>query len=472
MRVLLINPPRDNEVMCGSNPRIIEESRGFNPPLGILYVAAELAKDSEHAVSVLDCQVEEFGYAQMEEFIVKAEPDIVGISAMTLTLLDVYKTAEVVKGINKRIKVVLGGPHVSLYPDETIKNGNIDFLLLGEGEYSFRKLVDVFNDAEKVKEIPGIVFKDNGKVIKNPTSELICDLDEISFPARRMVPYEKYDSLLTTRSPVTTMFTSRGCPFQCSFCARPHLGKKFRMQSAKRVVEEIRECVDIGIHEFLFYDDTFTIDRRRVLDICEGILSSGVDIGWHIRSRVDTIDQEMLKLLKKAGCRGIHYGVEAGTDKTLKALNKGITIEQVKNTISLTKKHHIPTLAYFMVGNPGETRSDVIKTFDLMKVLSPDYVHITILTPFPGTKIYEDALSRGIIARDVWRDFSLEPKEGFVPPVWEENLSRNELAQLLSDGYRSFYMNPGYALKSLVRIRSFNEFKKKLSSGLKLLQLR
>ncbi|MFA6637213.1 MAG: radical SAM protein [Candidatus Omnitrophota bacterium] len=472
MKILLINPPRDNEVMCGSNPRIIEESRGFNPPLGLLYLAACLVKYTRHDVKVIDCQAEQLTYRQMEEYLSAQRPDIAGISAMTLTLIDVFRTAETVKRVNEGTKVVLGGAHVSLYPEETIKNKNVDYLLLGEGEYSFCGLVESSWDKQRLRDIPGLVFKDGEQIVKTRPAELIRDLDEIPFPGRRMVPYEKYDSLLTTRSPVTTMFTSRGCPFKCSFCARPHLGKKFRMQSAKKVLEEMRECVDMGIHEFLFYDDTFTVNKDRVMQLCDGILSSGIDVGWHIRSRVDTVDSEMLALLKRAGCKGIHYGVEAGTDKVLRVLEKGITVDQVKKTVALTKKHAIPTLAYFMVGNPGENRSDVMKTFELMKILSPDYAHITILAPFPGTKIYEDALSRGIIKTDVWRDFSAEPKNNFVPPVWEEHLSREELAELLITGYKRFYVNPRYVLKRIFKIRSLNELKKKLVSGARLLNLR
>ena len=180
----------------------------------------------------------------------------------------------------------------------------------------------------------------------------IKNLDDIPFPARHLVPYKKYSSLLSKGSIVTTIFTSRGCPFQCSFCDRPHLGKSFRARSAKNVVDEIEECVNMGIHDFLFYDDTFTIKRERVLEICNEIINKRLDIAWDIRTRIDVVNEEMLKHLKKAGCQGIHYGIEAGSEKILKVLQKGITIEQAKQVFDLTRKHKIPILAYFMIGNP------------------------------------------------------------------------------------------------------------------------
>jgi radical SAM superfamily enzyme YgiQ (UPF0313 family) len=471
MKVLLINPPRENEII-GNNPRIIEEERGFNPPLGLLYLAGYLEKYTEHDLTIIDAQVERLDYQSLESRIASVSPDVVGLTAMTMTLIDVMKTVEIVKKINSNTRVVLGGPHVHLFPEETINLKNVDYLVLGEGEEAFKELLDHIDENSNLRKVPGLVFKDKEKVINTGIRPSIKDLDNLPFPARHLVPYRQYTSLLSKGDVATTMFTSRGCPYKCSFCDRPHLGKVFRARSARNVVDELEDCTNMGIREFLVYDDTFTVNKKRVIDICNEIVRRGLDIGWDIRTRVDTINEEVLVHLKKAGCQGIHYGVEAGTEKILTVLKKGITIEKVTEVFDLTRKYKIPILAYFMIGNPTETRDDILTTFKVTRDLNPDFVHMTILTPFPGTKIYLDGLKSGIIKKDYWREFALNPTPDFTPPHWDEHFSREELSELLVQGYKSFYIRTSYILKRIVSVRSLPELKKKAFAGLKVFSMR
>jgi radical SAM superfamily enzyme YgiQ (UPF0313 family) len=468
LKVLLVNPPSFNEII-GNNPVIIEEERGHNPPLGILYIAAHLQESTGHNVSVLDAQVEEIDYGGVESRIRETSPDVVGITAMTLTLLDVIKTIETVKRVDGNIRVVLGGPHVHLFPEETIDLPGVDYLVLGEGEYTFKELLDCIGDRIKLRALKGIVFKDGAAIINTGFRDLIENLDVLPFPARHLVPYSKYSSLMAKRIPITTMFTSRGCPYQCTFCDRPHLGKRFRARSAGNVVDEMQECTRLGIQEFLIYDDTFTVNKRRVVEICDEIISRKLDIGWDIRARINNMDAELLMKLKSANCERIHYGVEAGTDNILKVLNKGITVEQTRKVFRETKRTGISTLAYFMLGSPGETLRDIKKTIKVMKELDPDFAHITVLTPFPGTRIYRDALDRGIIKSDVWREFAKSPRNDFIPPHWGEHFSKEELNNLLVEAYKGFYTRPKYIIKELSKVSSPGEFKRKVKAGLKVL---
>ncbi len=466
MNVLLINPPRKNEII-GNNPSIIEEERGYNPPLGLLYIAGYLEKYAKHNITVIDSQVEKLDYSSLESRVRSIRPDIVGITAMTMTMIDVIKTVDIVKSLDSNIKVILGGPHVHLFPEETIDLKGVDYLVLGEGEVTFKELLDSVNDKSRLRDIPGLVFKDNGKIINTGVRPLIKNIDEVPFPARHMVSYKKYTSLLSKGNIVTTIFTSRGCPYKCTFCDRPHLGKMFRARSPENVVQELEECVKMGIDNFLFYDDTFSVNKKRVIDICKEIIKRKLNIDWDIRTRVDNVNEEMLRLMKKAGCNGIHYGIETGSEKILKVLDKGITIEQANRIFELTRKYRIPTLAYFMIGNPTETIDDINTTFKVMKMLKPDYVHLTILTPFPGTKIYFDGLKSGIIKKDYWREFAKNPSPDFVPPHWDEIFNKNELKDLLIKGYKGFYMRPSYVFKKILDLKSFNEFKKKAVAGFK-----
>lgn len=470
MNILLINPPAENELV-GNNPPIIDEERGYNPPLGLLYIAAYLEKHSDHEVEVLDAQVEEMRYDELEAAVARKKPDVVGITTMTFTLIDVLKTVQLVKRVDEDIKVVLGGPHIHLYPNETIDLPGVDYLVLGEGEVAFTQLIENMGDTDRLGKITGLVFKVNGNVVNTGLRDMIDHLDELPFPARHLTPYWRYSSLLAKRTPITTMFTSRGCPYRCAFCDRPHLGKKFRARTAENVADEMEECVNMGIHEFLVYDDTFTIDRQRVLDICDEIIRRKLDIGWDIRARIDTVTKDMLKRLQEAHCERIHYGVEAGTDRILKVLRKGITLEQARNVFKMTKEVGIATLAYFMIGAPTETREEILETIRFAQELDPDFVHITILTPFPATAIYQKGLKEGVFESDFWREFAANPTSAFEPKYWEENLSREELLGLVTHAYKSFYARPKYVVKELAQVRSLNEFARKVRAGLKVLRL-
>lgn len=470
MKILLINPPFEYTIQS-CQPKILEEGLDFLPPLGLMYLAGYLEKETDNHIEILDTQVEQLSYDEIKEEIKKRNPDIVGITAMTFTLVDVIKTAKVAREVNSNIKVILGGPHVIIYPEETMNIPEIDFLILGEGETTIKQLLENINNPDKLEQIKGIVFRKNEKIINTGIADFMENLDSLPFPARHLTPYKKYFSVVSSNMPVTTMFTSRGCPYKCLFCDRPTFGKFFRARSAKSVVDEIEKCQKMGIKEIFIYDDTFGVDRHRVLDICSEITRRNLKIAWDIRTRVNTVDEEILKALKKAGCQRIHYGVEAGTQKILNVLRKGITLEQAEQAFKLTKKVGIQTAGYFMIGSPTETKKDMLETIKFMKKLNPDYVHISITTPFPATDLYKMALEQNVVNHDIWQEFAKNPKPDFVPPVWEKELCREELFSLLKKAYRSFYLRPNYILKKIFQLKSRAELLRKTRAALKLLKI-
>lgn len=470
MKILLINPPSFNTIKS-CLPKVIDEGRGFTPPLGLMYIAAYLEKYTNHQIEILDSQVEQMDYSELEEEIKKRNPDVVGITAMTFTIIDVIKTAEIVKKANSNIKVILGGPHATIYPEETARLKEVDFCIIGEGEKTILKLIKNINNPNKLRQVKGLCFQEKNKIINTGQANFIENLDGLPFPARHLAPYKKYFWSLSPLEPITTMFTSRGCPYKCLFCDRPQLGKNFRSRSAKNVVDEMEECQKMGIKEIFMYDDTFGVNRQRVLDICSEIEKRNLKIAWDIRTRVNTVDQKILIALKEAGCQRIHYGVEAGTQKILDILRKGITLEMAENAFKLTKKIGIQAAAYFMIGSPTETKKDILQTIKVMKKLKPDYVHITITNPYPATDLYQMGLEQKVLPYDYWKKFAENPTPDFEPYFWEKELSREELFALLKKAYRSFYLRPNYILKRIIQLKSGKELLRKTKSALNIFRI-
>ncbi len=475
MNVLLINPPRHNELI-GKNPGIVEKHRGFNPPLGVLSLAGYLQSHSAHHVEVFDAQPGGLDYPALEGLLKKREtvPDVIGITAMTFTLIDVVQMIRCAKRVYSNAIVVLGGPHTHIFPEETIAREGVDFLVLGEGEIVFKDLLNHLGSRELLKSIKGLVFEDKGKIINTGIAESTPNLDELGIPARHLVNVKDYSSLLGRNNVVTTMFTSRGCPYRCTFCDRPFspVISGFRYRSAKHVADEMEQCIELGIDEAFIYDDTFTVRKDRVFELCEEIHSRKLKFRWDVRAHVNTVTREMLKAMRGAGCDRIHYGVESGNDRMLKVIKKNATIERIKNAVQWTKEENIEVLTYFIIGQQTETISDIGDTIALAKSLNPNYAHFTVFCPYPATEIYAQGLEREIIKEDVWKQFALNPIPGFELPVWEENFSRAELKKLLVRCYKEFYLRPGYILRSASRMRSMGEISRKARAGLSVITMK
>lgn len=468
MNILLINPPSESEIIA-DNPSFIEKERGCTPPLGILYIAAYIREKSEHSVNVIDSQVDKKSYRDLKKAIQDITPDIVGISCITLNLNDTIKTAKLVKQISSKIKVIVGGQHVYLYPKETYDLGNIDFIIRGEGEITFLDIINNITDTSKLRSLKGLFFKYNNKYINNGVTELINSLDDLPFPARDLVPYNKYKTLLSNNETVTSIITSRGCPFKCIFCNRPHLGNTYRERSPENVLAEMKSCVSLGITNFVFCDDTFSLNLTRAKNICKLLIKSKLNISFSIRTRVDSVDETLIGLLKKAGCKSIHYGVESGSSRILKILKKEYDLSQICHAFKITKANKIQTMAYIMIGNPSENKSDIKLTKRIIKTIKPDYLHLTILTIFPGTEIYKNAISRKIIKKNYWENFAKQPRMNFIAPYWEETFTKQELNSLLKELYVGFYFNPYFSIKILLRIRSLQEFMQLLRTAIRVL---
>lgn len=469
MNILLIAPPEIN-ALPEPETSTIRESSGCYPPLGLLYILSYIKKNSNHDVSIIDAHVFKMTYEQLAYQIKKINPDLVGIQATTFTLKDVILTAKLIKKINPNIHINIGGPHTLIYPKETLLFSEVDSITVGEGEITFTELADCLEQKKNLKKIRGIAFKEKNKIIINKPRKLVENLDKLPFPDRNKLPIKKYHSSVAKKKFLTTIITSRGCPYNCLFCFAG--GRKFRERSPENVIAELKECVKIGITEFEFYDDTFTVNPKRVIAICDLIIKENLKIVWAIRARVNNINLEMLEKLKKAGCIRINYGVEAGTEEILKLIRKGITLEQTQRIFNLTKKVGITTLAYFMIGHPTETKQQILKTINFAKSIKPDYCLFSIATPWPDTDMYKMGFEKGIYKEDYWKEFAKSPLKEFRPKVWTENFTEKELLDLLELSYKEFYLSPKYILRRAFKIRSFSDFFKYTKIALKLINFK
>jgi radical SAM superfamily enzyme YgiQ (UPF0313 family) len=347
----------------------------------------------------------------------------------------------------------MGGPHLSAHRQEFFKDcPDLDFGIVGEGEANFPALVRRLEEGKDPWDVPGLVSPDK----LNPPGDFIHDLDGIPFPARSLLPHGAYRYALWPGKKVTTMITSRGCPYRCIFCDKSIFGSKWRARSPKNVLDEMEQIVkEAGIQSVVIYDDLFTLDKQRVKEICQGILERGLRFQWKCEGRVDRVDEEMLAWLKKAGCSLIAYGVESGNQVGIDYLQKGITLSQIRRAFALTRQAGIQPMAYFILGIPVETYAQGLETIRFARELNPDYAQFSILSPFPGTKLYEEAKAKGWYQEvEANNPFDKDQKR---PVLISEHWSEESLRKILRQAHRSFYFRPSYVLRKLRSIRGFKQ---------------
>lgn len=434
------------------------------PPLGILYIAAYLQSRTDHEVKILDAPLENFSYDAIENRIREFSPDVVGVTTYTTSLLDTLEIVRRAKRVNPETFVVLGGPHVFLYPTETAMLPEVDAIVPSEGEEVMTDLVEALAKRTPLEKVAGICFKRNGEIVTTPPRGHIADLDSLPFPARSLMSLDAYKFVTDHNIISTIMISSRGCRFNCIFCDIPF--RFIRARSPENVVREMIECAEMGYREINFYDDNFNYNEERVAKICKEIIKHGSPVTFSIRARVDKINEEMADLLYRAGCRRISFGVESGDNETLKYLKKGITTEMTRRAVRISKDAGIEIAAYFMIAIPGRPKEDSLRTIDFAIELEIDYAQFIAMHMMPGTKIYADALKAGAFDHDFFLDFARNPAPTSIDAYWENPLSIEEAKSLTKLAYRRFYLRPSYIWKRLKEVQSFSELIRKSYAGL------
>ena len=472
MKIVLIRPPEINRVWVGI-PEFFNNGIFLFPPLGIMQLKAYIEKHTPHEVIIYDSLIHKADYEKVAEFIKKISPRVAGISTFTHSLTDVVQTAKAIKLVNPAIHVTVGGPHTYTFSDESaclLDLGCIDSVVLGDGEETFRQLLYALDKNENFDRIGGVIYKNNGNIIKKGEPAVIKDLDALPFPSRNIYGFKRYYTPASSGKLMTTIITSRGCPYSCLFCDTQ---KRYRTRSIRNIVDEMESCGKLGVKEVFFIDDTFNVSAERVVKLSEEILKRGLKIKWGFKARCDNVDIGMLKIAKRAGCFRMHYGVETGITEGLVSINKRTTLEKVKHAISETKRMDIRTTAYFMIGCPHEkNKADILATIDFARSLPADYTVFSLLSPYPDTKFYREGVEKGIFDPGDWQGFLKNPTvQRNLPTSWEEYFSKEELLDFLKVAHRKFYYRPRVLLSALFGACSLTELRRILMGGLSLLKL-
>ena len=458
MFTLLINPPR--AINKGNIWKKIDRAL---PPLGLAYVASYL-ESNKLEVGILDLQAEDMDQLQLQDYLKKARPDFIGITSTTVEIDSALNIARLSKELLPDTRVIFGGAHASILPDEVLLNSEIDFVIRGEGEYTLYELITGKN---KLSEISGLSYRHNGSVMHNPPRAVIENLDEMPWPAYHLLPVNKYRPSLGNykRLPAISMVATRGCPGRCTFCYTGISGAKTRTRSAVSLVEEIKLLQrEYGIKEISFYDDTFTAFKNNVKDFCQRLIKEKIKITWSCMSRIDFVDKEMLRLMKKSGCHQIGYGLESASPEILKNIGKPMSMDSVKRAVKLTREAGIDVRAMFMFGNPGETEETLEKTINFSIELNPDIVIFNLTTPYPGTQMYDWAKKNGYLLSMEWDKFDLANVVMSLPTV-----SPEKIMQYYRLAYKKFYFRPAYVIRRLLKIRSLIDIKNNMKSVLSIL---
>ncbi|MFC2162169.1 B12-binding domain-containing radical SAM protein [Candidatus Altiarchaeota archaeon] len=355
------------------------------PPLGVAYIASRmLAAGIEVRIFDFSLEKDKSIDEKVSEVVVFA-PDAIGISCMTNTYANALEIAKrLKKGIDAPI--IFGGPHVTVFPEETLKNPEVDYVISGEGEYSSLELLGSIGQGNAIE---GAGHKEDGKINFAPSCNYITDLDALPFPARQLLDLDSYELTGPDGGPMATIMTSRGCPFGCTYCFKQLFGMKYRTRSPENIYDEIVQLTkDFGYRNFYFIDDLFTFDPERVKSLCDMIKDNGLDIKWQCLARVDKVDHELLRIMKDAGCYKIHFGIESASQEILATIQKAINLDQVRKAVADCKELGIQTKGYFMLALPGDTEATMRKTIGFAYELDLDESMFSVTTPFPGTKMW------------------------------------------------------------------------------------
>ena len=461
MKVLLIQPSQFKEGVSLLYGRIgtIEQ-----PPMGLAMLAAVLLAEG-FEVEILDADAEGLTDAAIAERVEQARPFLVGMSVTTPIFRNAVRLAERIKSRRPEVFIALGGYHPSYEPVASLEPPSIDFVVKGEGERTIVELARAVADGakpEQLRKIAGLYFKEQGRQVANPKRELIADLDTLPRPARHLFPRQRYTYPDTKYTPAFPIYTSRGCPGQCTFCQQQLLTeRKLRLRRPGPVADEIEDLIaEYGAREIHVWDDMFTYQKKRVFELRDEIVRRRLQIAIAFTAgiRVDTASREVLEAMREMGGYAVAFGIESGSQEILDRARKHVKLDQVRRAVAEAKRLGFETWGFFMLGLLGESAETVEQTIRFALELDPDVAKFHILKPYPGSEVYHQMKDLGLIL-----DFDVEKYGIHTYPVHRtEHLSPEQIFRFQQEAYRRFYFRPRTILKHLGRLNSWTRVRNNL----------
>jgi len=452
VRVLFVNVSADWKKTLGPF-----KSLAFTMmPPWICYLAA-VVRQRGHGVEAIDQYESNHSFRGLVEDVLKRKPDVLAVSLVTPSVTSALKLLRIVRSERPQTKIILGNVHATYFHEELLRRRLADAVVHGEGEETLCAALDAMESGMPLSSVRGISFEEDRMVKRTEARPLLDDLDALPFPAWDLFDIKRYQPLLmlNSRRRVHIVLAGRGCPFRCSFCCNP-FGRSYRVRSFQNIADEMEFFVRrFGVSHYVFLDGTFPISRRMGMEFCEAFMSRGLHkrVSWTGQCRIDLIEERMLRAMKEAGCVDIFFGIESGYDQGLVNLKKDFTMDIVREKMDVVRRSGIRSVGQFILGAPGETREDSLKTIQAGCTLGFDFVKFAILVPYPGTEFYEKYLKHLTFGDGDWERFSMYRADLPYPLNWlPSGRAARELLWLQRYGMLRFYLHPRRIFRTIYHL--------------------
>lgn len=455
MKVLLVHAHESAKKTAGNYQQFLKPM----PPISLAYIAAAL-EEAGVDVSFYDDYIRGGDREAFRDFLDRERPQVIGLSCVTPIAEGVYDLARTIRNINPSIRIVMGNIHADVFAASILEKGLADFVVHGEGEVTTPHLIRVLENNEDPADVQGISFVEDGKIVQTPLRRYIENLDTIPFPAWHLFPLDRYDifSFASVKKPGALILGSRGCPFKCTYCSLKIMGDRRRKRSAENLVDEVEMLYErFGYRQVSFTDPIFPMTKKEGLAFSAEMIRRGLDkkVVWITETRVDLVDVELLQAMREAGLRRIMYGFETGSETGQQSIRKNASLDSACRAVAMTRQAGVEMIGFFMLGVPGDTKESMEATIRFAADLDIDFAKFTVFSPFPGTSVYEDLLSKGEIEEtERWESFTNYPTNENPPIYLPKGVTIRDIVSLQRKALLKFYMRPKMIYKQLFEIRT------------------